>query len=229
MTEARPAPRSPHLAAFAAAAACLGFAVWIGLRGPEGALPVHIQFDGTVDRWGDRIELALALAGTTAFLLAIYGLTAHSLSKAAESSVRGLAMVQAILIGMMLFVAAIIGSVTYGDYGAGADPLGPVRPVGALAGAIMLLFGSVMGKIAPNPWVGVRTYWALTSRTAWDKSNRLVGRLWFWGGLVALPAALLGPQPYVTMAIVAALLISALIGVFESWRVWNADPDRRTA
>lgn len=227
MTDSR--PRSPHLAAFAAAAACLGFAAWIGLRGPEGVLPVHIQFDGTVDRWGDRTDLAWALAVPTVFLLAIYGLTAHSLSKAAESSVRGLAMVQAILIGMMLFVVAIIGSITYGDYGAGSDPLGPVRPVGALAGAIMLLFGSVLGKIAPNPWVGVRTYWALTSRTAWDKSNRLVGRLWFWCGLVALPAALLGPQPHTTIGITAVLLITALAGVFESWRVWNADPERRAA
>ena len=227
MTDAR--PRSSHLAVFAVAAACFGFAAWLGLRGPEGPLPVHIQFDGTVDRWGDRTELAIVVAGSTVFLMLIYGLLSHSMSKAEESAVRGLGMAQALIVAMMLFVAAIIGSVAYGDYGAGADPLGPGQPMGALIGAIMLMFGSVLGKTAPNPWIGVRTYWALTSRTAWDKSNRLVGRLWFWSGLVAVPAALLGPQPAVTVGIIAALVISALAGVFESWRVWNADPDRRAA
>jgi hypothetical protein len=51
----------------------------------------------------------------------------------------------------------------------------------------------------------------------------------FWGGLAGLPAAMLAPQPQANIGIGAVLILAALAGVVESWRVWNADPDRRTA
>jgi uncharacterized membrane protein len=229
MTDQQPAPRSPHLAAFVAVAASLGFAVWLGLRGPEGQMPMHMGLDGTVDRWSDRVEAAWVLGGTTVFLAAAYALTAHSASKAAESVQRGLALVQAILIGAMVFVAALFGGLAFGVFAAVDGTQETHRLIGGFLAAVMLLIGSVLGKTPPNPWVGVRTYWALTSRAAWDKSNRLTGRLMFWGGLAGLPAAMLAPQPQANIGIGAVLILAALAGAVESWRVWNADPDRRTA
>lgn len=228
MTDRPVTARSPHLAAFVAVAGCLGFAVWLGLRGPEGPIPMHMGLDGSVDRWGDRVEAAWVLGGATVFLAAAYALTAHSLSKAAASVQRGLALVQAILIAAMLFVAALFGGLAFGVFTNVEGAQETHRLVGGFLALVMLLIGSVLGKIAPNPWVGVRTYWALTSRAAWDKSNRLAGRLMFWAGLVGLPAVMLAPQPHATIALGGALVLAALAGAVESWRVWNADPDRRT-
>ncbi len=226
MTTAPQNPRSPHLAALLAVAGCLAFALWLGLRGPETPIPMHFAADGTVDRWGDRREAAWVLGAVTVFLAAAYGLTAHSIRKSAGSVQRGLALVQAVLIGTMVCLASLIGGMAYGVFTEGGQLH---RQLGVFISAIMLLIGAVLGKVPPNPWVGVRTYWALTSRLAWDKSNRLMGRLALWGGLIGLPLALLGPQPLANGAILGLLGMAALAAVIESWRVWNADPERRTA
>lgn len=218
-----------NAAAIVTTLACLGFAVWLGLYGPEGQIPMHLNAAGEVDRWGDRREAAWIVGGTTIGLLLAYALTEHSQRKAPESARRGLVFAQGTLIGAMVFVATLMAALAYGGFERGAGPERLHQLVGGLLAFVMILGGAVLGKVAPNPWVGVRTYWALTSRTAWDKSNRLAGRLWFWAGLIGFPAAVLFPGPMTTAAIGAAMLVSALAAVVESWRVWNADPDRRAA
>ena len=65
------------------------------------------------------------------------------------------------------------------------------------------------------------------SRLAWDRSNRLAGRLLFVTGLAGLIAAPLAPQPLGTFCLIGAVLVVALWSVFESWRVWRGDPDRQ--
>jgi uncharacterized membrane protein len=98
-----------------------------------------------------------------------------------------------------------------------------------VVGAILAVSGAYLGKVGPNPLVGVRTPWTFASRLAWDKSNRLAGRLFFWGGLASFIAAPLAPQPLGMQATIAGALLAAAAAVFESWRVWRTDPDRHGA
>ena len=44
------------------------------------------------------------------------------------------------------------------------------------------------------------------------------------GGLVTAPFA---PQPLGLQVLIGGVLIAAAWAVFESWRVWRADPDRQ--
>lgn len=83
--------------------------------------------------------------------------------------------------------------------------------------------------MGPNALVGVRTPWTYASRLAWDKANRLAGRLFFWFGLLGFAAAPLVPQPAGMRAVVVATIAIAALAVFESWRVWRDDPERRSA
>ncbi len=85
----------------------------------------------------------------------------------------------------------------------------------------------MMGKVAPNALVGVRTPWSLTSKLAWEKSNRLAGRLFFWGGLVGVFLAPVAPAPLGMRVLLAAVLLIGAVTVLESWRVWRSDPERR--
>jgi uncharacterized membrane protein len=91
---------------------------------------------------------------------------------------------------------------------------------------VYVVAGAFVGKTSPGPFAGVRTYWSLRSRLAWDKSNRLAGRLMFWGGLVALAASPFAPQPLGVQALIAWILATCAAAVFESWRVWRSDPER---
>ena len=108
----------------------------------------------------------------------------------------------------------------------GADEAdGFLRATMAFQGLVFLGVGAFLGRTRPNPVVGVRTPWSRRSRLAWDKSNRLAGRLLSLLGIAGLLAAPIAPQPLALHLLNAALLAVAVVSTFESWRVWRGDPD----
>lgn len=209
--------------------AALAVAAW--LYAPEGRVPLHFGIDGRPDRWGDKAEAvgAIALfAAVNAGMGLVFAWLARD--RASGGSIRragpAFPLARVVLIATLTVVSALIASFMFGVLDPQGDPLVQQRLITALLAAICLLFGALLGKAGPNPVVGVRTYWALNSRLAWDKANRLTGRIWFWSGLVGLLAAPLGPQPWTVGALVVAMITALALGVFESWRVWRDDPER---
>ena len=58
------------------------------------------------------------------------------------------------------------------------------------------------------------------------------GNWGLWGlagllGLAGLIAAPVASQPAGTYGLVGGAILSAVLSIFESWRVWRADPDRQ--
>lgn len=100
---------------------------------------------------------------------------------------------------------------------------------GALIAAFLFVaLGNALGKTRPNPWVGVRTPWTKKSDLAWDKTNRLAGRLMVAGGLATLAALALGGP-----LIAHAVLITSALGLVAvciplSRHYWKNDPNRRS-
>jgi len=99
-----------------------------------------------------------------------------------------------------------------------------------IAWLMFVVVGALVGKAAPNAFIGVRVYWTLRSRLAWDKANRLLGRIFFFGGLIGLLA-----MPFIDLdhdfVLVMAWLLIVVVGggvlaIIESWRVWRTDPER---
>ncbi|MBN8552426.1 MAG: SdpI family protein [Caulobacterales bacterium] len=218
------------IATAVAVAALLAGALWVVLHGPTEPLPMHFGADGRPDRWGDRRELA----GLLAFLAVIVGLTAGGLGVYAGRATdparrRGLRLGQLV---SLIVIGSIAPFLTWQILSTASQPAAApaivtlVWPMGFLA-FVCLTLGAVLGRIPPNIAIGVRTAWSLKSRLAWDRSNRLMGRLLFWlglGGLVATPAA---PQPLGLWVMVAGILLSGVAAIFESWRVWRTDSNRQ--
>lgn len=92
----------------------------------------------------------------------------------------------------------------------------------AAASVAMLLaaFGTILGKVRQNRLVGVQTPWTHKSPLAWEKSNRLLGRVYFWGGHVLLIAAPATSGALLLSAAATLALVGALAAVLESHRVW---------
>ena len=197
----------------------------IAVQGPTAPLPLHFGVGGAVDRWGTRGEVGglLAVLAAVGFVVAIGTGLAIRRHPADSSRARGLRVAQAIVLIGFAGVAALIlwTSLT--------SP-GTAPPAGAHMAGLSLLFvaiGAFVGRVAPNPFVGVRTPWSYKSRLAWERSNRLAGRLFFFGGLVGVVAAPFAPQPFGMTGLVGFVILAALWSVFESWRVWRSDPDRQ--
>lgn len=208
------------------AGAILAGAVWVALRGPIGPIPMHFDLQNRPDRWGDRTEFA----GLLALMAGMVGLTAGSMSWFAArtddpSRRRGLQFGQLVSLLALVVTTGILCktllSAVDGDIapGLGWGTAGIGLPI--------LVIGAFLGRVGPNPVVGVRTPWSYKSRLAWDRSNRLAGRLFFWLGLAGL---LIGPflrQPVGMTILTVAILVAAGWAAFESWRVWRTDPDRQ--
>lgn len=207
-------------------AAILALAVWVALAGPTGPIPMHFNVNNQPDRWGDRNELAillLAMAGMAALLGGGMGWYAARTEDPARR--RGLRFGQAIsLLAIGGTTAFMIVSML--GYATGGRPVG-IGWVMAGLGLLLASIGAGMGRVAPNPIVGVRTPWTFKSRLAWDRSNRLAGRLMFWLGLAAIILGPVLPQPAGLYGLVAGILVAAVWSVVESWRVWRTDPDRQ--
>jgi len=196
-----------------------GLAGAIAWLGPTHPLPMHYNIDGVVDRWGDRAEMAfvvLVLAVICAAILAFRRFAARARSGPVLAEFAGVLVLS--------MIAALAASLTWGL----VDQPGP-RFGTAVISVTMAFIGALLGKTSPNALIGVRTPWTFGSRLAWDKSNRLAGRLFFWGGLVGLIAAPFAPQPDGFRAVQFGVLAIAAIAVFESWRIWLIDPDRGKA
>lgn len=197
--------------------------VAVMVAGPTEVMPVHYGLDGQADRWGGRAEVGGLIAVMGGLIVVIAGGMGLYAARAEDPSRRrSLRMAQLVCLLVLLGVALFAG---------GASLMGVTSIAGGLPMAglslIFLAGGAFLGRVGPNPFVGVRTPWTYKSRLAWDRSNRLAGRLMFVLGLFGLAASAFAPQPAGLIALCIGLLLAVLWAAVESWRVWRTDPDRQ--
>ena len=203
----------------------LALAAFTATQGTTGPVPMHFDITGTPDRWGDRTEAAwvgVFLAGMTALIAAAIAVSLRT-SRPDAARKRGLTIGMGLILAVMLVVSVLPAVLAV----SALEPTDSGRLAGAVICLVLVISGAVLGKVPPNALVGVRTPWSLSSRLSWDRSNRLAGRLFFWGGLIGLPITLLLPPTVALTSVTTATLLIAAYVVFESWRIWKSDPDRR--
>jgi uncharacterized membrane protein len=92
-------------------------------------------------------------------------------------------------------------------------------------GVLFIVLGSVMGKIRPNWFVGVRTPWTISSKVAWVRTHRLGGWLFIVLGLAFVANALVG-GPWSAHWLVGAVLAMVVVLFVYSYFAWRGDPDK---
>lgn len=200
-----------------------GLGVWTVFAGPTELLPIHYNAAGQADDWGTRETVGGLLIGLAVLTLALgggMGLASRRTDDPARA--RALRYAQLVVILSLPLVSLLAASASL----SGTTDIGGAVPV-ALMSLLFLLIGAFLGRVGPNPFVGVRTPWAYKSRLAWDRSNRLAGRLFFVIGLAGLFTAPFAPRPLNLYVLLTAVGVAALWSVLESWRVWRTDPDRQ--
>lgn len=93
-----------------------------------------------------------------------------------------------------------------------------------LIGALFILIGNAMPKFGSNFFVGVRTPWALSSEKVWIKTQRLGGKLFMLGGLVACLLGLVSwPMSWVLPVFMAMVALITIVPVVYSWLLWREE------
>lgn len=208
-------------------AAQMVLAVNTAINGPPGDIPVHFDISGQANGWADRTELAVLIAGMAVLGLILGGGLAIAAARAEQAGddrrQRGLKAAQTVILIAFCGIALMTLTMSLGAFGNRGGGPGTMM---VMLGLLFAALGALLGRVGPNPWVGVRTPWAYKSRTAWDRSNRLLGRLWFFGGIGAVALSTVAPQPIGEQALIGFVIAAALLAAIESWRVWRTDPDR---
>lgn len=200
-----------------------GLGVWTIFAGPTELLPIHYNASGQADDWGTREVVGGVLVGLSLLSLLLGGGMALAAGRAEDPARRrALRYAQLVVVLSIPLVSLLVASASL----TGTTDIRGALPI-ALMSLVILLLGAFLGRVGANPFVGVRTPWAFKSRLAWERSNRLAGRLFFIIGLTGLLTAPFAPQPLGLYAILAAISVAAVWSVVESWRVWRTDPDRQ--
>jgi uncharacterized membrane protein len=185
-------------------------------------IPVHWNFDGRVDGWGGKIEglLGIPLLALAIYLLMRYlpridpGRANYARFGGAYTALRaGIVVLMAVLYGVILSTAL-------------ERPVDVSRVVPIAVGALFVLVGTVLGKIRPNWFVGIRTPWTMSSKISWVRTHRVGGWLFMALGvlLAATGAFKLGSFGLV---VIGAVIAAVVILFVYSYVVWKADPEKQ--
>lgn len=191
---------------------------WAGA--PE-RIPVHWNVAGQVDRYGGRFEgiLLLPLFGAALYLLLRFlprldpGRANYAAFWGAYGTVR---------LGVLALMTAIYGAMQLQIRGHDVD-MATVVPF--LIGPLFILLGSIMGKLRPNWFVGIRTPWTLSSKEAWVKTHRVGGWVFIAIGAAMMLLGVIRREWFVWAVVVGAG--GGVLGLaVYSYLVWRRDPNR---
>jgi len=187
--------------------------------GAPDSLPVHWGVDGHVDRYGSKFEgLLLFPLVTVALYLMMLALPNIDPGRLNYARFAGAYML--LRLGVIGFMAALYGLMQVQIRGHEVD-MGRALPL--LVGILFVLLGSVMGKLRPNWFFGIRTPWTLSSKTSWVRTHRLGGWVMLVGGMAVIATArIASARIYVFVGFAAGLLWT----VVYSYLVWRQDPER---
>lgn len=186
-------------------------------RVPE-RVPVHWGFDGQVDRYGGRFEgvwlLPLVALGLYILLRVLPRFDPGQDNYTHFAGAYGLIRLATLGILAGIYTLSLLAAT-------GREP-DVARIVPMLIGGLFIAIGSVLGKLRPTWFTGIRTPWTLSSARSWGKTHRLGGRVFIGMGLLLiLGGALRLPALTATALVLVALAMVGLYGY--SYLVWRQD------
>lgn len=215
--------RLPLTISVALVAAMAALSAWAWTVLPDTArLATHWGFDGRVNgtmskEWGLVLMPAIALALTTLLVLIPRIEPRRENLKASRKAF------VALWLGGVAVLALCHALIVLGALGFVVDV--PSALVLAIP-AVIAIGGNYLGKVRPNFFIGVRTPWTLSSDLSWEKSHRLLGRLFVLSAVATWIARFAFGVPQAFLVFAATVTASALVAIASSYVYWKHDPER---
>ena len=187
--------------------------------GAPDTLPVHWDIHGQVDRYGSKFEgLLLFPLATVALYFMMLALPAIDPGRVNYARFAG--PYTLLRLGLIGFMAAVYGLMQLQIRGHHVD-VGHALSI--LIGTLFVLLGSVMGKLRPNWFFGIRTPWTLSSKASWIRTHRLGGWVMLIGGIALIATSMV---PSATVYVIAGFAAGMVWTAIYSYLVWRSDPER---
>jgi uncharacterized membrane protein len=184
-------------------------------------IPVHWGWSGDVDRYGGKVEGLVMLPLLTLFIYVMMTFMPR-IDPGRRNYEQFAGAYLLIRIAVIAVMAVIYGAIHLWIRGhrVAIETIVPL-----VIGALFVLIGSVLGKVRPNWFFGVRTPWTLSSKLSWSKTHRLAGWVFVALGLCLMASGVSRSR----IALVVTLAIGGagvLWTIVYSYLVWRGDPNR---
>lgn len=185
-------------------------------------IPVHWNVAGEVDRYSGKVEVLLVVPLMATGLYALMRLLpAIDPGGANYSTFRG--AYDALRVSILVVLAIGYGLIHLWVRGQRPD----AAAIGALVAAgLFIVVGNLSGKLRPNWFVGIRTPWTLSSKSASTRTHRLGGWLMVLLGVAILAAASFGGAALARAVMLVGLGLVLIWTTAYSYWVWRTDPDK---
>ncbi len=174
-----------------------GFLVWDRL--PEN-VATSFGWNGEITGYSSKMFAVVGLPAILTFvnLICIIATSADPRRKNINNKVFSIVLsivpVCSLLCGICIYANAL-------GYKISVESIMPV-----FMGVLFLVLGFILPKCKQNYTIGIKLPWTLHDEKNWDKTHKLSGKLWIYGGIIMVVPGLFN-LTFLFMAIIFALVI----------------------
>lgn len=183
--------------------------IWNSL--PE-KVPMHWNYDGEIDRWGEKYTLIILVFFLTIFLYIIL-LFIPKIDPKKRLEIMGNKFYQ-LKVVLLLFFTCLAFIIIYFSQN-------QVIPNQSLlympAGILFIALGNYFKVIQPNYFMGIRTPWTLENKEVWKATHKLAGKIWMLGGFIIIISCLIFPKEIAKYSLIAATIINVFVPIVFSY------------
>ena len=174
-----------------------GFIVWDRL--PEN-IATSFGWNGEITGYSSKMFAVVGLPAILTFvnLICIIATNADPRRKNINNKVFS------VVIGIVPVCSLLCGICIYGNalgYKVSVESIMPV-----FMGILFFVLGFILPKCKQNYTIGIKLPWTLHDEENWDKTHKLAGKLWIYGGIIMVVSGLFN-LTFLFMAIIFALVI----------------------
>jgi uncharacterized membrane protein len=85
-------------------------------------------------------------------------------------------------------------------------------------GLLLMVVGNILGKLTWDFFVGIRTYWTVDDPDVWERTHRVSGPVYVFGGLAILAASIAHAATPILLALLLATSLYPMIYSYIAWR-----------
>ena len=174
-----------------------GFIVWDRL--PEN-IATSFGWNGEITGYSSKMFAVVGLPVMLTFvnLICIIATSANPRRKNINNKVFS------VVIGIVPVCSLLCGACIYGNalgYKVSVESIMPV-----FMGILFFVLGFILPKCKQNYTIGIKLPWTLHDEENWNKTHKLAGKLWVYGGIVMTVVGLFN-LTFIFMTIIFALVI----------------------
>lgn len=183
--------------------------IWNNL--PE-KVPVHWNYNGQIDRWGEKYTLIIIVFLFTIFLYVLM-LIIPKIDPKKRLEVMGGKFYQLKFILLLFFsgLALIIVNISKNE------SLSNPGLINTLIGFLFIVLGNYFKVIQPNYFIGIRTPWTLENKEVWKSTHAFSGKLWMLGGVIIVLSGLLLSNKLLKYSLISVMVIIVIVPILFSY------------